>query len=250
MRRVFLIPIFLLTCLGLLTTVVKMQTSDLPVTTTVKDYLDVVDSSGSSQRLLMQIRSDNAGAYQNSKSVQSIIQATAGDWVLDTNYSKVSTRSVFLDFSKPVVGSGPNGGAPAPPFNAALVKPRIISKCHEYGNRMFTIPYAVTVNCPFAITFSYGSGSYRIQMTPDNRTVYAYPETDFVNITCAGVNASLQCNSWKIEPNGAKGGCVTADCSVRQNVGKLVKLVTSKGQTTEVNQGDFYIAFSIGLTHP
>src|SRR5437868_14068519 len=250
MHRISLVSIFLAACLGLFTTVVKMQASDLSVTTTVKDYLDVVDSTGVSQRLLMQIRSDNAGGYQNSKNLQSIIQATAGDWVLDTNYSKVSTRSVFLDFSKPIVGSGPNGGAPAPPFNAALVKPRISSKCHAYGNSMFTIPYAVTVNCPLAITFCYGSGSYRIQMTPDNRTVYAYPETDFVNITCAGVNASLQCNSWKIEPNGARGGCLTTDCSVRQNVVKLVKLVTSKGQTTEVNQGDFYMAFSISLTNP
>src|SRR5438067_12312 len=125
MRRVSLVFSFLAACLGLFTTVVKMQASDLSVTTTVKDYLDVVDTTGASQRLLMQIRSDNAGAYQNSKSVQSIIQATAGDWVLDTNYSKVSTRSVFLDFNKPVVGSGTNGGAPAPPFNAALVRPRI-----------------------------------------------------------------------------------------------------------------------------
>src|SRR2546429_6129335 len=96
MRRVSLVFSFLVACLGLFTTVVKMQASDLSVTTTVKDYLDVVDSTGASQRLLMQIRSDNAGAYQNSKSVQSIIQATAGDWVLDPNYSKVSTRSVFL----------------------------------------------------------------------------------------------------------------------------------------------------------
>jgi len=104
-----------------------MQTSDVAVTTTIKDYLDIVDSSGAGQRIQMQIRSDNAGAYKNSKTLQSIIQGASGDWVLDANYSNSSTRSVFIDFTKPVVGSGPNGAAPLPPFNPGLVKPRIIS---------------------------------------------------------------------------------------------------------------------------
>ena len=101
-----------------------------------------------------------------------------------------------------------------------------------------------------ALTNSFGGSSYRLHMTPDNRTVYAYPETDYLNVTCASVGANLQCNSWKIEPNGAKGGCLTADCSVRQNIVKLIKLVTSKGKTTEIDGGDFYMAFSIGVTNP
>jgi len=115
---------------------------------------------------------------------------------------------------------------------------------------MFTVPSGVAVNCPLAITFTYGNSSYRLHMTPDNRTVYAYPETDYLNVTCAGVGANLQCNSWKIEPNGAKGGCLTADCSVRQNIVKLIKLVISEGKTTEIDEGDFYMAFSIGVTNP
>jgi hypothetical protein len=249
MRKLGILSIVLLTLSTLILTAIA-QTSDLPVTSTIQDHLDIVDSSGASLRIQMQIRSDNAGPYLNSKNVQSIIQGAAGDWVLDTNYSRTPTRSVFIDFSKPIMGSGPNGGAPVAPFNAGLVRPRIISKCHEYGNSMFTIANGQSVNCPMAITFAYGANSYRLHMTPDNRTVNVYPETDFVNITCTGANASLQCNQWKIEPNGTKGGCVTADCSVKQNVVKLVKVVTVKGKTTEIDQGDFYMAFSISVTNP
>ncbi len=38
--------------------------------------------------------------------------------------------------------------------------------------------------------------------------------------------------------------------TVKRNVGKLVKVVTSKGKTTDVDQGDFYFSFSIGMTNP
>ena len=71
------------------------------------------------------------------------------------------------------------------------------------------------------IGFYYPIGSsnlYRIHMTPDNRSIFPYPETDNVNVTCSGVDANSQCNQWQIEPDGAKGGCVTADCSVKQNL--------------------------------
>jgi len=71
-----------------------------------------------------------------------------------------------------------------------------------------------------------------------------------VNVTCKSLGANLQCNQWKVEPNGTKGGCATADCSVKQNVVRLVKVVTAKGKTTEINEGDFYMSFSIGITNP
>jgi hypothetical protein len=67
--------------------------SDLPVTSTIAD--------GTAQ-----IQCDDFGPYKNTKAVQSIIQPI-GDWVLDTNYSSLSTRSVYLDLSKPIAGTGP-----------------------------------------------------------------------------------------------------------------------------------------------
>jgi len=227
----------------------SQRVSDLPVTSTIQDYQDVTDSTGVPQRLWMQIRSDGADGYKNSKTVQSIIQGTAGDWVLDTNYATSLTRSIFLDFSKPIIGSGPNGGAPTPPFTVALVRARMISKCHEAGNSMFTIVNGQTVTCPMVASFSAGSSFYRIHMTP-NGDVYPYPETDNVNITCTGTDVNFKCNQWRVEPNGINGGCLTEDCSVRQNVVKLAKVVTVKGKETEINQGDFYMAFSITITNP
>ena len=223
--------------------------TDAPVTATVADHLDVIDSTGATQQLWMQIRSDGAGVYKNTKDVQSIVQGV-GDWVLDTNFTKYSTRSIFVDFSKPITGSGPNGGNPTPPFTSAVVKARIISKCHETNNDYFNIPTGQTVVCPMVAGFYVGADFYRIHNTPGGDVVFPYTETDFVNVTCNGVGANLQCNQWRVEPNGTKGGCATADCSVKQNVIRLVQVVTVKGKTTEINQGDFYMSFSITITNP
>jgi hypothetical protein len=237
-----------------LSVAVAQQSADLPVTSWIKDYIDVTDPiSGTTQRLQMQVQSDGAGSYRNSKSVMSIIQYI-GDWYLDTGVTiKNPTRKGFLDFSKPIAGSGPGGGNPTPPFTAGLVEPRLISKCGEYGVNMLSIAGGQTVNCPMTIGFYYpigGTDHYRIHMTPDSRSLFPYPETDYVDITCTGVNSSSQCNRWQIEPNGMKGGCVTADCSVKQNVVKLVKLVTTRGKETEINRGDFLMSFSVSLTNP
>jgi hypothetical protein len=195
----------------------------------------------------LQIQSDGVDAYTNNKYIQSIINL--GDWVLDTDYSRLSTRSVWLDFTEPVAGSGPNGGNPVAPFSSGLAKVRFISKCHLYNVNMLTIPVGATVNCPLATGFSYGGYDYRLQMNP---VVGAdvNPETDLVNITCNAANANSQCINWSIAPNGAKGGCATLDCSVMQNVARLSKFVTLKGKTTELNQGDFLVAFSIRVTNP
>ena len=87
-------------------------------------------------------------------------------------------------------------------------------------------------------------------MTPDSRSIYYYPETDEISITCTGVDTNNQCNQWLMEPNGAKG-CLTQDCSqVRKNIGKLVKVVTVRGKLTEIDQGDFYLSFSFRVTNP
>jgi len=217
--------------------------SDVSVTSTIKDFVDYTDPNlGTTQRIPMQIESDGLGPYRNTKYVQSIIQS-GGDWELDALSSRYSDRKVYLDFSQPITGSGSNGGIPVAPFTSAVLKARFISKCHDYGNSMFTILGGQTVPCPLVVTFDYAGNSYRLPMNP----LTNYPETDYVNITCTGVDANSQCNQWKIEPSGA---CVTSDCTVRKNVVRLGKLVTVKGQTTEENQGDFYMSFSISITNP
>jgi hypothetical protein len=206
------------------------QTQDVPVITTIEDFEAAIAPT-------LQIQRDGFGDYQNSRDVQSVIQS-GGDWVLATN-TKFSTRGVKLDFSQPVAGSGPGGGAPIP-LPTGTYKARLISKCHLYGNNLFDLAGGQMVPCPLTITFDLGSDGYRIQMNPVTG-VYVYPETNFVNVTCTGTSPDTRCNQWKIEPSGA-----AADGSLR-NRANLTKIVTSKGKTTESNQGDFYFSFLIRL---
>lgn len=213
--------------------------TDVPVTVSIASTLGGVP---------LQMQSDGPGPYTNTSSVQSIIQSV-GDWELDTSFSTSSTRNVWVDFGKPVAGSGPGGGPPIAPFSAGLVKVRFISKCHLYNVNMFTIPLGSTVNCPLASGFDYAGERYRIHMNPIEG-VDVDPETDFVTFTCNAANASSKCISWSMQPSGLKGGCASADCSVKQNVARLSKMVTYRGKTTPISQGDFYIAFSINITSP
>ena len=239
------------------------QTSGyVPVTGTIRDYVDWTDpDSGTTQRIQMQVQSDGAGVYttitgskRGQFRVQSLIDDNGGEWVLDTGIGVTSPiRKAFLDLSHPIAGSGPGGSNPAPPFTTALVQPKLTCECWQYGVNMFSIAGGQTVDCPMRIGFYYPIGSsnhYVIFMTPDDRSFNPYPETDNVNFTCSGVDANSQCNQWRIEPDGAKGGCLTPDCSVKQNVVKLVKVVTVKGKLTNVDLGDFYMTLSIDVTNP
>jgi hypothetical protein len=211
---------------------------DLPVTSIISDYDSGVAPS-------LQIQSDQQGVYRNTKDVQSIIQK-GGDWELDTAYSRFSTRAVALDFSQPIAGSGPNGGSPVAPPSGPY-KVRFISKCHLYGSNMLTLAANVTTNCPLHLTFNAAGTAYKIQMNPV-AGASVYPETNYVNVTCIFADSGSPCSQWKIWPSGTY---VAADGTVYQrNVAKLVKTVTSKGQTVDVNQGDFYFSFLILVMNP
>jgi hypothetical protein len=255
-RQRILLP-FLLACLSLPIPALSQQIAsqkpnrrpDLPVTSTVTDYIDVIDDAGALQRIWMQIRSDGMGSYTNSSDVESIVQGAYGNWYLTT---VTSARHIFLDFSKPIPGTGPDGGAPVAPFTSALIGARLVTKCDQYNIDMFNIPAGATVNCPLAILFRDSGNDYMLQMNP--LTGIVAPETDYVNVTCDGA-ANSQCNNWTIVPNGARGGCLTADCSVRQNLTRLYKSVPSSkpgksGSATSVNQGNFYVSFSVTITNP
>jgi hypothetical protein len=225
-------------------------TPDLPVTSTISDFTDVTDASGT-QRIWMQIRSDGA-PYTNGVNIQSIIQGASGDWILDSKNANTSTpRKIFLDFSKPLPNTGPNGGAPIAPFTSAIVPARFISKCHLYNNDMFAMSPGTTVNCPLAIFFADSGNEYFLHMNPITGAD-VFSETDYVNVRCNGA-ANSQCNNWTMTADGTKGGCVTADCSFKQSIARLTLRVPVKGKSgswTTVNQGDFNVSFSIVVTNP
>src|SRR5436190_15469179 len=97
---------------------------DMPVTTTISDADPNVAP-------VFQIRSDGA-VYPNSLNVQSLIQGSGiGDWVMQSDLSSASTRTVFVDFSQPIAGSCPScpNGNPVP-FASRLYQTRFIAKCH------------------------------------------------------------------------------------------------------------------------
>jgi hypothetical protein len=206
--------------------------ADVPVTSTI-------DGLGVDTLPTLRIQSDQAGVYTNSNSVQSIIQGSAGDWVLDLlNFSSSPQRKVLIDFRDAIAGSGPSGGAPTPPFSYQMVRARFVSKCSDYGIDMRTINGGATVYCPLAIAFDDASGiHYRLTMHANN-----FPEVNLVQITCL-TNTNSNCTQWKIEPS------VTQLDGERKNAAKLLKLATNPHQTDQ-NMGDFYLSFGINLTRP
>lgn len=209
-------------------------TSDTPVTTTI-------DGLGVNTLPTLRVQSDQLGAYTNSSSLQSIIQASLGDWELDMlNFSSSPQRKVLVDLRDPVPGSGPGGGAPIAPFAYQSVRARLISKCSEYGNDMRTIPGGATVNCPLAIRFNDAGGvGYRMNMNPNN-----FIEVNPVQITCVTTDANSKCNQWRIEPSATQ-----FPSGERKNVAKLLKVATKPNQTDQ-DMGDFYMSFTIHLTNP
>jgi len=192
----------------------------------------------------LQIRSDGLGAYRNSNTLTSLIQSI-GAWVLDSYTPRNSTRGVYLDFSQPIAGSGPNGGDPVA-IPSGVYKVHMISKCNLYGNNMLTLAPGATMSCPLHVGDVYvGSVKYAVQMNPFNSAAdTAYAETNYATVTCVVPSSgSGPCTQWRITPSGTVAGG-------SGNVGKLLKFVTSHGSTTAVNQGDFTFSFAITVTNP
>ncbi|HSE96933.1 MAG TPA: hypothetical protein VLD57_01600 [Blastocatellia bacterium] len=244
--------VVLLISISLPFTAVAQRTSDTPVTTTIRDFLDVADpDTGSTERFFMHLQSDGEGVYRNSKSVRSVI-INEGGWDMDTGYTyiKAPTRKGYIDFSQPVAGSAPGGADPVPPFIAGVVRPWYNSKCFYDGNRMLDMGEGETFNCGLTISFinPADGGNYRIIMWP---ACPGFPDncanTNSTSVTCTGVDGSGKCNRWKIEPGGE---CVTADCAVRKNEVRLARVTTVKGKDTVTNLGHFYMTFSVEMTNP
>lgn len=207
--------------------------SDTPVTSTI-------DGLGIGTLPTLRIQSDQRGGYMNSSSLQSILQATLGDWVLDMlNYSSSPQRQVLIDLRDPVPGSGPNGGAPVAPFAYQFVRARFIAKCSEYGVDMRNMQPNNFYPCPLAIAFDDASGvRYRLTMHANN-----YPEVNLMQVTCITTNTTGKCNQWLMEPS------ITQLDGERKNVTKLLKVAT-KPRETDQDMGDFYLSFTFHLTNP
>lgn len=205
------------------------QTKDVPVAAAIADSDPAVAAT-------LQIQSDGQGVYTHQARYQtSIIQGT-GEWELDLGmYTRGAGRKAFLGFDTPMPGTGPNGGPPvAPPSQRYVV--RFVTKCWSVGVNMFFIGAGQTATCPLHVRFDdYNGNAYRLQMTG----------ADEAAITCTATDAAARCNRWTVTPSGVYPA---ADGTIqRANVATLVKLVTKKGSTTDVVQGQFSFAFSISV---
>src|SRR5262245_7280475 len=104
--------------------------SDIPVTTLVADYAADIAP-------ILQIASDQQGAYRDSRTLSSLIQSI-GDYVLDSYNPRGGARRLYLGFDQPIAGSGPNGSAPIP-VPSGLYRVHLIAKCNAYGNSLFAL---------------------------------------------------------------------------------------------------------------
>jgi hypothetical protein len=237
MKRKFAAPLAILTVLaivvcGISTSVEAGKKSDTPVTTTI-------DGLGVNTTPTLRIQSDLLGSYANSSSLKSILQSSLGDWEFDVlNVNSSPQRKVLIDLRDSIPGSGPNGGAPTPPFAYALVRTRFLAQCAVAGVDMRTMPVNVPVYCPLIIAINDLNGvRYRLTMNPPN-----FSETQYAKVTCLSA-ASGKCTQWKLEPS------VTQLDGEVKNVAKLLKVATKNNQP-DLNMGNFYMSFSIHLTNP
>ena len=192
----------------------------------------------------LQIRSDGLGAYQNSSALSSIIQ-TIGAWVLDSRTPRGGTRTLYLDFGRPIPATGPGGGDPIAVPNG-LYRVRAIAKCNAYGSSMLTLAPGSSMPCPLHVAFTSGGVDYAVQMNPSTTGANpdGAPETDYVTITCTAPTSGFgPCVQWRITPSGSSPAEL-------RNVARLIKYVSAKGNTTLVNQGNFYFSFALTVTSP
>lgn len=194
---------------------------DTPATSTIAD-IDPVSGT------VFRVGNDGLGNYLNGvDSVSSIVQGI-GNWVLDTNPSPL--RRVRIDLGDPVPNSGAN-----PPFQAAFVPLRFISKC---TTSIFTLALGQSISCPLAIgAINYNGVTYALRSETTN-----YPGTDPVTWTCLARN-STKCVSWEMTPSA-----IQAD-GQRKNVMQLLKPATKPNQADQL-LGRFYMSFDVTVTTP
>jgi hypothetical protein len=151
-----------------------------------------------------------------------------------------------LSFSQPIPGTGPNGGAPVSP-SSGCYQAWIYTSCNHpnYNNSFLTLPAGQTMTCPLNVRFAANNKTYNWHMNPYG----AFPQTNNVNVSCIfPTSGANPCSQWLVRPSASYVG---SDGTTRLgNVANLSYQITSKGHTTDVNQGDFRVSFSILVIKP
>jgi len=237
--RLAIFAVLTLSCVSGSVTLADRPLADRPVRTDTPVRSSLLGNSPIADPSVFNYRfqSDLLGPYVNGVwSVESVIQA-GGDWRLDASTS--TTRTMMLDFRDAVPGSSAN-----PPFQVANVPAMTETKSYLlYGTGKVAGMTGLnsTLITPFVARFAFGGNTYRIWMSASQ-----YPQTNYGLVRCTGVvsPANSQCNHWTIEPS------VTQPDGQLKNIAKLVRVSTSRGKTIEIDQGDFYLSFSIDITNP
>lgn len=237
MRRLFAVALAMAVIAAPVTFAKQGPAVDFPVTTIVNDF-----DSGIAPAL--QIQSDQGGAYKNAKNLQSMMYG-AGSWELDAYNVRNATRGVYIAFTKPIAGTGPNGGAPVAPASAVYLA-HVTTECFHYNTNPTTMAPGTSISCPLAVRFDAGGKSYAIHMNPQNAT---WAGTNPATITCIFPSSGTgACTQWKITPSA---NVTNPDGSITwRNIGQLDVVGSSKGQTTYTKQGQFYFSFLILATNP
>ena len=208
----------------------KPRAADAPVTTIIRDHDGDVAAE-------LQIQSDG-DVYTHSKTLTSKITNT-GVWALDSLNPKGAFRTVYLGFTRPIPGTGPNGGDPVAPASGNY-RAHLFTSCNHFGNSLWAVAPGETIGCPMGVRFDADGNSYVLQMNVN---------TEHVNITClAPGSGTASCSEWLIRPSGSE---IAADGAIQlRNLARLSVETSSRGQVTLVPQGDFFFSFSIHLIIP
>jgi hypothetical protein len=116
---------------------------------------------------------------------------------------------------------------------------------------MLTLAPGATMACPLHVAFSYNNSDYAVQMNPypTSADPDGAPETEWATVRClTPASGSAPCTEWDAHAERH----VHSGRREQQvwNVARLIKYVSTKGSTTNVNQGDFYFSFAIRVTNP
>lgn len=226
----------------------------------VTSYISDFDASG----VAYYVQSDGqagpvhgvTGEYDDGQQgVSSILTANTynslppGDWQLILTSS---TRRVTLTFTtaNAVQPGDPAYTAPAnPPFwGTQSVVAKVQDDCTGIKLDPGTMTAGQTIQCPFDINQipSGQSGvTYSLAMTGSWANA---PESTFVQIQCNSNGSDGKCNDWFVDPIPV----VNADgtTSPGRAIARLNQNSTSRGTTTRVDEGDFYMTFHFHMTRP
>jgi hypothetical protein len=208
--------------------------ADMPVTSTVADF----DASN----LPYSVQSDGSGPYLNGvNNVTSVLMANVlnnlynGDWQIDAMSSTVRTVAITLT---PVPAGSPGYTVPPnPPFLSARVPAKLQTACTVGGKDMLTMTAGSTINCGLLMRWNDPNARgafYRLNMAGPQAPNFS--ETSLLLIACNGADL-VGCKDWTLGPIPATG------------IAQL-DYITTKGQGSSSNLGDYYVTFSFHLTRP